>query len=174
MEKRIFTVGHSTHSLAEFIDILQAHGVTAVADVRRFPGSRRYPHFNADSLRRELPMVGIEYRSFPELGGRRQPLPNSGNGGWRNLQFRGYADYMQTPGFAATLDELQPLALSRPTTLLCAEALPWRCHRSLIGDALIVRGWSVLDIFDKQTVKPHELTNFAVVKGTQIVYPEGS
>jgi uncharacterized protein (DUF488 family) len=168
----IFTFGHSIRSLAETIDILQAHGIGALADVRRFAASRRYPHFSAESLRKSLPAVGIEYLHLVELGGRRPAARNSPNTGWRNASFRGYADYMQTPAFAAALVELEALARRLPTAIMCAEAVPWRCHRSLIGDALLARGWRVLDIFDRTSAKPHEMTPFAVVRGEQIVYPQ--
>lgn len=170
----IFTFGHSTRSLAETIEILQAHGIGALADVRRFAASRRYPHFNADSLRTSLPAAGIEYLHIVELGGRRTAAKDSPNTGWRNASFRGYADYMQTPLFAAVLEQLQTLARRAPTAIMCAEAVPWRCHRSLIGDALLAQGWTVMDIFDRNSAKPHEMTSFAVVRGKKIVYPEPS
>jgi len=169
---RIFTFGHSTRGLAETIEILKAHGVGAVADVRRFPGSRRHPHFNASSLRSELPRSGIEYHHFVELGGRRTAAKDSANTGWRNAAFRGYADYMQSDAFAAALEQLEKLGRERPTAIMCAEAVPWRCHRSLIADALLARRWVVLDIFDRNTAKPHEMTPFAVVRGGKIFYPE--
>jgi len=168
----IFTFGHSTRSLEETFTILRAHGVEAVADVRRYPGSRRYPHFNAESLRRSLPEGGIEYSPLVDLGGRRTPAKDSPNTGWRNAAFRGYADYMQSPQFVAALTQLERLGRRLPTAVMCAEAVPWRCHRSLIGDALLARGWQVLDIFDPKSVKPHEMTPFAVVRGKQIVYPQ--
>jgi uncharacterized protein (DUF488 family) len=167
----VFTIGHSTHPWLEFIEILQAHGIKAVADVRQFPGSRRFPHFNAEALTLELPKAGIEYLSFRNLGGRRKPREDSPNMGWRHSAFRGYADYMQTPEFDAGIDRLQSAAEHKATTIMCSEAVPWRCHRSLIADALLVRGWTVLDIFDQRQVKPHALTPFAVVSGQKIVYP---
>jgi uncharacterized protein (DUF488 family) len=167
----VFTIGHSTHPWLEFIEILQAHGIKAVADVRQFPGSRRFPYFNAEALTLELPKAGIEYLSFRNLGGRRKPREDSPNMGWRHSAFRGYADYMQTPEFDAGIDRLQSAAEHKATTIMCSEAVPWRCHRSLIADALLVRGWTVLDIFDQRQVKPHALTPFAVVSGQKIVYP---
>jgi len=168
----IFTFGHSTRSLEDTIAILLAHSIGAVADVRRYPGSRRYPHFNAESLGHTLPAAGIEYCRLVDLGGRRTVAKDSPNTGWRNASFRGYADYMQTPQFAAALEHLEALAHRQPTAIMCAEAVPWRCHRSLIGDALLARGWTVLDIFDRNSIKPHEMTLFAVVRGKQIVYPQ--
>lgn len=171
MSPTIFTIGHSTHPWPEFLEMLQAHHVAAIADVRQFPGSRRYPHFNAEVLTRALPLAGIEYLTFRNLGGRRKPWPDSPNNGWRNASFRGYADFMQTPQFTEAIDELKSAARIRTTAIMCSEAVPWRCHRSLIADALLVRGWTVMDIFDSHTAKPHALTPFAVVREIQIVYP---
>jgi uncharacterized protein (DUF488 family) len=167
----IFTVGHSTRSFDQFRAILKSHGVQAVADVRQFPRSRRFPHFNDDALIESLPRFGIEYLSFKSLGGRRKAQKDSPNAGWRNEAFRGYADFMQTPEFARPIDELIDAAMQRPTTTMCAEAVPWRCHRSLISDALLIRGWRVMDIFDEKNAKPHALTKFALVRGTAITYP---
>jgi len=167
----IYTVGHSTRSLDEFIALLRAHGVAAVADVRRFPGSKRLPHFNDDSLATALPKARIEYIPIPLLGGRRQTSPGSPNTGWRNASFRGYADYMQSPDFLTGLDQLITQAGKAPTTTMCAEAVPWRCHRSLISDALLVRGWEVIDILSPTKSSPHKLTSFASVNGTKITYP---
>ena len=167
----IHTIGHSTRTLEEFTSVLQAHGVKAIADVRRHPGSRRLPWFNTDSLAVTLRNSGLQYRPFPDLGGRRKPAAVSPNAGWRNLSFRGYADYMQTPAFTAALHRLMEVAIEIPTALMCAEAVPWRCHRSLIADALLVRGWSVSDIFDARKVSPHKLTPFAKVAGLDIIYP---
>ncbi len=167
----IFTIGHSTHPWPEFLEILQAHHVAAIADVRQFPGSRRFPHFNAEAMAVELPTAGIGYLSFKNLGGRRKALVDSPNMGWRHPAFRGYADFMQTPAFALGIEALEIAAGKQATAIMCSEAVPWRCHRSLIGDAMLVRGWTVLDIFDERQVKPHLLTPFAVVSGLKIVYP---
>jgi uncharacterized protein (DUF488 family) len=172
MEGILYTVGHSTHDLDEFLELLRSHVIAAVADVRRFPGSRRYPHFNAAALGQSLPAVGIEYVPFVELGGRRQPRPDSPNTAWRNAAFRGYADYMQTPDFLTGLEKLEQLGRVKKTAVMCSEAVPWRCHRSLIADAMRIRGWKVLDIFTPKSAKPHELPSFAVVKGLEIVYPK--
>jgi len=159
----IFTVGHSTRTLEELVALVKAHGVQAIADVRIFPRSRRYPHFNDDALTIELPRAGIAYLPFKSLGGHRKPKADSINVGWRNASFRGYADYMQTPTFATALDELMRAARERSTAIMCAEAVPWRCHRSLIADALVVRGWNVRDIMELKTARSHELPPFAVV-----------
>lgn len=169
----VYTFGHSTRPLEEMIEILKAHGILALADVRRYAASRRYPHFNAQSLQESLPAAGIEYSHFVELGGRRTPANDSPNTAWRNASFRGYADFMQTAPFAAALIQLETLARRGPTAIMCAEAVPWRCHRSLIGDVLLSRGWQVLDIFDRKTIRPHQMNPFAVVRGQQIVYPRG-
>jgi len=169
--RTIFTVGHSVHPLEEFLAILQAHGVRAVADVRLIPKSRRHPHFNADALAESLPRGGIAYHSFQTLGGRRRPRKDSPNTAWRNESFRGYADYMQTPAFQQALAQLMELASSTPTTTMCAEAVPWRCHRSLISDALLVRRWTVLDILSASKASPHKMTPFAHVEGLTITYP---
>ena len=167
----IFTIGHSTRTLEELIAILHAHGVKAVADVRLIPRSRRLPHFADESLARELPKAGIEYIPFKSLGGRRRADKHSINLAWRNESFRGYADFMQTPAFTDALGELMHLARQQPTTTMCAEAVPWRCHRSLISDALVVRGWKVLDIMSETKATPHKLRDFAHVEGTTITYP---
>jgi len=170
-EFTIYTIGHSTRSLAELVEMLQSHDGRTLADVRAFPGSRRYPHFNAEALGEELPRLGLTYLPFPSLGGRRKTSPDSPNTGWRNASFRGYADYMQTPAFAEALEELIAAAKASPTAIMCSEAVPWRCHRSLIADALLVRGWCVLDIMSSSKATEHKLTPFAVVEGVQIVYP---
>jgi uncharacterized protein (DUF488 family) len=167
----IFTVGHSTRSFDELVELLRAHGVRAVADVRLIPRSRRLPHFNDDALAIALPKAGITYHPFKSLGGRRRPRKDSINTGWRNESFRGYADFMQTPAFETALDELMAVARQSPTTTMCAEAVPWRCHRSMISDALIVRWWTVLDITSLTRAAVHKLTPFAKVQRTQITYP---
>jgi uncharacterized protein (DUF488 family) len=169
--RRIFTVGHSTRTLEELVEMLKAHGVGAVADVRRYPGSRKMPWFAAENLASSLPKSGLEYWPFVELGGRRKALANSINTGWRNEAFRGYADYMQTPEFVKALDRLLAKAKARPTAVMCAEAVPWRCHRSLIADAMLVRGSQVMDIYDSNKATAHQLTSFARVEGTRIIYP---
>ena len=167
----LYTVGHSTRSLDDFLALLGRHGVRAVADVRRFPGSRKYPHFNDDALAHALPAAGLRYAPVPLLGGRRGTSAASVNTGWRNAGFRGYADYMQTPAFEQGLEELLTLAAAAPTAMMCAEAVPWRCHRSLVADAALVRGWLVLDVVGEAAPRPHALTPFARVEGTRITYP---
>jgi uncharacterized protein (DUF488 family) len=168
----IYTIGHSTRSLEELIALLKSHGVRAIADVRQIPKSRRYPHFADTNLLVELPKNGLSYLPFKSLGGRRHARKDSPNTGWRNESFRGYADYMQTETFERALDDLMREAQKQPTAIMCAEAVPWRCHRSLIGDALLVRGWRVLDIIGVGEAKPHELTDFAKIQGTRITYPQ--
>jgi uncharacterized protein (DUF488 family) len=167
----IHTVGHSTRSLDELLAMLAAHGVRGIADVRRFAASRRLPHFHSDALATELPLRGFAYVPLPELGGRRKPAPDSPNAGWRNTSFRGYADHMASGEFAEGLQQLMHAAERTPLAMMCAEAVPWRCHRSLIGDALLVRGWTVLDVMSPTKATPHRLTPFAKVEGTCITYP---
>lgn len=167
----LYTVGHSTRTLQEFISLLNAHGIAVLADVRRYPRSRRFPHFNDDALARSLPAAGIAYRSFQSLGGRRQPSRDSINLGWKSESFRAYADFMQTPAFDEALQQLIAEAQRSRTAIMCAEAVPWRCHRQLIADALLARGWHVLDIYDTGDPKPHQLTSFAVVSGHHVTYP---
>lgn len=167
----IRTIGHSTRSLAEFVAMLVAHGVRSLVDVRTIPKSRRHPHFALDALSVSLPALGIGYTWLNELGGLRKPVPHSRNGAWRNASFRGYADYMQTSEFAAGVERLIALAEGADVAIMCSEAVPWRCHRSLIGDALLVRGVSVLDIMSATNEVPHELTSFARVDGDRVSYP---
>ncbi|MGH9558661.1 MAG: DUF488 family protein [Bryobacteraceae bacterium] len=166
----ILTVGHSTHPIEEFIRILHAHGVDQIADVRTIPKSRRNPQFAQDALEKSLASAGIGYVHLPGLGGLRHPRKDSINTAWRNASFRGYADYMQTPQFREALGELIEIAERRCTAIMCAEAVPWRCHRSLIGDALIARGVEVEDIFSATSIKPHMLTRFAKIQGESVIY----
>jgi uncharacterized protein (DUF488 family) len=165
------TIGHSTHPIEEFIRILQAHGIRWLVDVRTIPKSRRNPQFNKESLPTSLHTAGIEYCHLPGLGGLRHPRKDSKNTGWRNASFRGYADYMQTTEFAKNLDRLMDLSSAEPTAIMCAEAVPWRCHRSLIADALVVRGIPVMEIMSATKVQPHALTSFARIEGQQVIYP---
>jgi len=167
----VLTVGHSTRPIDEFIELLRAHGVTRVADVRTVPRSAHNPQFNKTSLPRSLKKTGISYVHMPGLGGLRHAGPDSINSGWRNASFRGYADYMQTPEFEKNLEELILLAREDRLALMCAEALPWRCHRSLIADALLVRGIQAEDIMSPTRASAHKLTPFAKVEGTAITYP---
>jgi uncharacterized protein (DUF488 family) len=167
----IFTVGHSTHALDAFVALLRGAGVKAVADVRRYPGSRRSPWFARKALAASLAGEGIGYVHLEPLGGRRSVVPGSPNSGWNNAAFQGYADHMATPEFAAGLAELEPLAQRRATALMCAEAPWWRCHRRLIADALVVRGWTVCHIGPEGRQTDHELTDFAVVAHDNLTYP---
>ena len=165
------TIGHSTRLLEELVALLRAHGVARVADVRRFPRSRRHPHFAADALARDLAEAAIAYRHLPGLGGFRRPRPDSPNTAWRNASFRGYADYMATDEFAGHLDALLADARTAPMAIMCAEAVPWRCHRSLIADALLARGVEVRHILGLERAEPHALTASARVEGGRVRYP---
>lgn len=167
----VSTVGHSTHPIEEFIRILQAHAIRRLVDVRTIPKSRHNPQFEREALARSLASAAIEYTHLPGLGGLRHPRKDSVNTGWRNASFRGYADYMQTPEFAKNLDRLLAITSEAPTAIMCAEAVPWRCHRSLIADALTVRGIEVLEILSAAKSQPHSLTPFARVEGQQVTYP---
>jgi uncharacterized protein (DUF488 family) len=166
----IFTVGHSTRTFEEFVALLTAHGVRRLADVRRIPKSRRHPHFAATSLETTLPAAGIMYRHFPGLGGLRKPRKDSRNSAWRNDSFRGYADYMETAAFQQALEELIEWA-TVPTAIMCAEAVWWQCHRQLIADALVARGFPVRHILSAALPGPHRLTDFARLEGTRVTYP---
>ena len=167
----VMTIGHSTRTLEEFIGLLKAQGATGVVDVRTVPRSRYNPQFNKTSLPRSLKKAGLGYVHMPGLGGLRHAERDSLNMGWRNASFRGYADYMQTPEFAQSLEELVQLANQERIGLMCAEAVPWRCHRSLIADALLVRGIRTEDIMSATRRQVHTLTPFAKVRGTAITYP---
>ena len=168
---RIFTIGHSTRPQSEFIGLIGAHGVRRLADVRTMPRSRHNPQFNSEALAAALREAGMEYVHLPALGGLRHTTPASVNLGWRNKSFRGYADYMQTATFSHAIDELIALGSSAPTAIMCAEAVPWRCHRSLIADALVVRGIEAPEIVSAERTTPHVLTSFARVDGTALTYP---
>jgi uncharacterized protein (DUF488 family) len=172
MNVEILTIGHSTRPVEELIDILTAHGVQLVADVRTIPRSRHNPQFNSDALANRLKASGIGYRHMPELGGLRHAKKDSPNQGWENASFRGFADYMQTEEFEAGLRDLIEAAKERKTVIMCAEAVPWRCHRSLIGDALFARGIAVMNIMSRTSSKPHTLTAWAEVKDAKVLYPK--
>ena len=166
MVSTVWTIGHSTRPLQVFLDLLAGYGIQAVADVRRFPGSRRHPQFAQDALSASLEADGITYRWLPALGGRRRPRSDSPNTAWRNASFRGYADHLGSAEFSAGLDELLELSGRRRTTLMCAEALWWRCHRALIADVLCIRGVEVVHILDGQNSVRHPYTSAArVVEG---------
>lgn len=172
---RIWTVGHSNQSSDGFLDLLSSQAITLLADVRRFPGSKRHPQFGQENLKANLAKAGIGYRHFPDLGGRRnERLPDSPNTAWRVESFNAYADYMQSPEFQRALAELIALAQNQNTAIMCAEALPWRCHRRLIADALIAQGFRVFDIFSARQTKEHALTEFAQIQEGQVTYPGGT
>ena len=171
MNPRVLTVGHSTRPIDEFLELLKAHGVQRVVDVRTVPKSRRNPQFGQDALRRSLAGAGIGYTHVPALGGLRKARPDSPNAGWRNASFRGYADHMQTPQFAQALEAVIERGRTQCIALMCAEAVPWRCHRSLIADALLARGLAAEDITSPTRRTPHRLTPFARVIGTELTYP---
>ena len=170
--RRIFTVGHSTRDLQGFMALLRSFGVDLVVDIRTVPRSRHNPQFNKDTLPAALGAFGIDYLHMAGLGGLRKARPDSPNQGWRNASFRGFADYMGTGEFRANLETLIEKSGTCSLVLMCAETLPWRCHRSLIADALLVRGIPVYHIFKEGVAKEHRLTLMARVEGTEIVYPE--
>jgi uncharacterized protein (DUF488 family) len=167
----VHTIGHSTRTIDEFGSLLSNSDIEVVVDVRTIARSRHNPQYNADSLSDSLKSHDIEYQRLESLGGLRHTTKDSINGAWRNASFRGYADYMQTAEFSAGIDDLMRIAGAKLTVIMCAEAVPWRCHRSLIGDALLVRGITVIDIINARSISPHSLTSFACVSGTSITYP---
>jgi uncharacterized protein (DUF488 family) len=171
----IWTIGHSTRTLQEFLGLLSDYRIEAIADVRRFPGSRRHPHFASDALAATLPAHGIAYQWLPKLGGRRKVQPGSPNTAWRNASFQGYADYTATAAFAEGLAELLKLAASKRTALMCAEAVWWRCHRSIISDVLKLRGIEVIHIIDTNHSTSHPYTSPARIVDGQLSYaaPQG-
>jgi uncharacterized protein (DUF488 family) len=170
---RIWTVGHSNHSIEKLIDILKAHRIEQIIDVRRFPISRKWPHFDAASLAASLPAAAIDYAGMPDLGGRRKARPDSPHVAWRTDAFRGYADFMDTAEFASSLERAMALACERASALLCAEALPWRCHRSILADAFLARGWDVLEILNQKDARPRKLPGFARLEATRVIYDGG-
>ena len=167
----MMTVGHSNRPMEDLIAMLQAHGVETLVDVRTVPKSRYNPQFNREAMPAPLQEEGIAYVHMPGLGGLRHPRKDSLNLGWRNESFRGYADYMQTPEFAEGIDKLIELAEKQAVVIVCAEAVPWRCHRSMIADALVARGIPVQHIMSATSKSPHKLTAFARVDGTRVTYP---
>lgn len=167
----MLTIGHSNRPIGDFIAILQAHGVDLLVDVRTVPRSRHNPQFNLDALPQSLAAAGIEHRHMSGLGGLRHARKDSPNTGWKNASFRGYADYMQTPEFDANLRDLIALDRERHVAIMCAESVPWRCHRSLIADALTARGIPVAHIMSETKANPHKLTSFARVEDRRVTYP---
>lgn len=168
---RIFTIGHSTRPIDEFVQAMKAHGIQMVIDVRTIPKSGHNPQYNSDALADTLQRHDIGYEHMPGLGGLRRAKKDSVNTGWENASFRGFADYMQTAEFEESLQKLIGTAKKSATVILCAEAVPWRCHRSLIGDALLVRGFKVLDIMGKGNVREHAMTRWAKTDGERVTYP---
>jgi uncharacterized protein (DUF488 family) len=171
-QSTIWTIGHSTRPIGEFMNLLRAHEIRLLVDVRTIPRSRHNPQFNEDRLAESLKKAGLGSLHMPALGGLRKARKDSINDGWRNTSFRGYADYMQTDKFWHALEELMMHGRQNPTAIMCAEAVPWRCHRSLIADALVARGWEVRHILSQVKADEHRLTPFAVIDGTTIVYPQ--
>lgn len=167
----IYTIGHSTRSIEQFLGLLQAHNIEELVDVRTVPKSRHNPQFGQEELAAALQQAGIGYMHLGKLGGLRHSSKDSVNLGWQNSSFRGFADYMATPEFQQGLDELKAIAEKKRVTIMCAEAVPWRCHRSLIADALTTQGWQVLHIQSKKTASPHELTPFLKVQDGKLTYP---
>lgn len=169
---RLYTIGHSTRTLDELVEALCSVGVDLLVDIRTIPRSRHTPQFNREALSTDLPRRGIGYKHMPALGGLRKPRPDSRNTAWRNASFRGFADYMESPAFAAALDELRALARdARSAAIMCAEAVPWRCHRSLVADALTARGDTIFHLMGPDKAQPHALTPFARVEGGRVSYP---
>lgn len=167
----VYTVGHSTRPIEDFIHLMKTYAIETVVDVRKIPKSRRNPQYWQAALRDSLAGHGIAYVWLEGLGGRRSGVKESVNTGWQNPSFRAYADYMQTAAFEASLERLIVIAADSRTAIMCAEAVPWRCHRSLIADALLVHGIPVEDIISATSCKPHKLTSFARVSGTSVTYP---
>ncbi len=168
----LYTIGHSTRTIEEFIQILQSYKIQTVVDVRTIAASRHNPQYNEGELSRSLSRKGIGYIRFKGLGGLRHTTEASINTAWQNASFRGYADYMQTAQFTENIEQLIKSAKAKQTAIMCAEAVPWRCHRSLIGDALLIRNIAVMDIFSEKISKPHVLTTFAKIDGEMITYPK--
>jgi len=167
----IYTIGHSTRSLDDFLALLRAHRIRQLADVRTVPKSRRHPHFAGEALARSLPEASVAYRHFAALGGLRKPRKDSRNTAWRHESFRGYADHMETPAFQAALDDLMAWGAADPTVVMCAEAVWWQCHRQLIADALVARAVEVRHIMSTVSAPPHQLTAFANADNGRVTYP---
>ena len=170
----IYTLGHSTRTQQEFLSILDAFSIRSIVDIRTIPRSRKNPQYDQDEFRRWLKQHEVNYVHLGRLGGLRHPRKDSENMAWKNASFRGYADYMQTAEFASATEELIALAAQQTLAIVCAEAVPWRCHRSLVADALLVRGIEVSDIFSASVSKPHKLTPWALVDGIRVTYPQPS
>ena len=170
----LWTIGHSTRPIEEFIGLLHMPGIQLLVDVRTIPFSRRNPQFHQEALAQSLLKAGLQYQHMPALGGRRKSRPDSVNVGWRNQGFRGYADYMQTQKFWDALEDLIDVGQDLAVAIMCAEAVPWRCHRSLIADALVIRGWTIHHIISASSLKTHTLTPFAKPEAGRLTYPSES
>jgi len=169
-KKMIWTIGHSTHSMEELLALLQSFSIQLVVDIRSYPGSRRYPHFNKEALEVSLPKNNIEYVHLKALGGRRKADAHSMNTAWRHEAFRGFADYMETDDFKKGIDELQRLAIKKRTAYMCSEAVWWRCHRSMVSDYLKSLGWAVMHIMDKDKAEEHPYTAPARIINGKLTY----
>ena len=168
----VYTIGHSTRTIKDFIELIKTYGIKVIVDVRTIAGSRHNPQYNEESLNISLSKHNISYMRMKGLGGLRHTTKESLNKAWKNSSFRGYADYMQTLEFSKNIKKLIKIAKEKPIVIMCAEAVPWRCHRSLIGDALVIRGMKVIDIISEKNSILHKMTPFAQVKGQTITYPE--
>lgn len=168
----IYTIGHSTHNMEDFINMLKSFGIRTLADIRRFPGSRKYPQFNKENLETALNNNSISYTHLEDLGGRRKVQTGSKNDRWRNDSFRGYADYMETPGFENAMANLEAIAVKQPTVYMCSEAVWWRCHRSMVSDYLKAKGWTVLHIMAANKADEHPYTSPARVVGEHVYYSD--
>jgi uncharacterized protein (DUF488 family) len=171
-QKEIWTIGHSTRTIDHFIGMLQSFNIEEVVDIRSFPGSRRYPHFNKEALENSLPANGIRYTHLKDLGGRRPAKPDSINTGWHNAAFRGFADYMQTDDFKKGIQELEAIAETQRTCYMCSEAVWWRCHRSLVSDFLKLKGWKVYHIMEMGKAEEHPYTQPAKIINGKLSYEE--
>jgi len=171
MSHILWTIGHSTRPIDEFVSLLKAHGIQQLVDVRTVPRSRHNPQYNNEALLKSLRDEDMSYKHMPKLGGLRKPKKDSINTGWRNESFRGYADYMQTDEFQRAIEELIAHGTSKKTAIMCAEAVPWRCHRSLIADALVTRDWEVRHIMSETKADRHQLASFAAVENGELRYP---
>jgi uncharacterized protein (DUF488 family) len=169
-KKQIWTIGHSTRSWEEFVDLLKSFQIELLADVRSFPGSRKFPHFNKENIEKKLPKEGIDYRHFKDLGGSRKPVPDSKNTVWKNVSFRSYADYMETEDFKNGVKDLKKIASEKRVAIMCSEAVWWRCHRSMISDYLKVEGWKVLHIMASGKADEHPFTKPAKEIDGKLVY----
>ncbi len=172
MSQILWTIGHSTRSAEEMIQLLHANGIRVLIDVRTIPRSRHNPQFNKETFMKSLRQAGLQYAHEPELGGLRKSRADSINLGWKNASFRGFADYMRTDEFWRAVEELMAYGKKKPTAIMCAEAVPWRCHRSLIADALVSRGWTVRHILSTAEAQPHQLTSFVKIQNGVLTYPE--